>query len=237
MVKESLYLLIVAATDMEWEPTLNYLKKRSEQLKPGTYRFGNLHIQFLETGPGIPDSMYRLTKALNTSDRPDMVVHVGIAGAFERNVALGTVYSVGSDLFADLGAQTADGGFLDLFELGLAGSNQLPYRDRKLLPVAPEVPLPELPVATAITVNTVSGTGSRIDQIRTRYPADLESMEGAAVFYVCGREQVPVLALRAVSNWVEPRNRDAWEIGRAVTNLNEALCQWLEELRLWADDH
>jgi futalosine hydrolase len=237
MVKEPLCLLIVAATDMEWEPTLTYIKKRSEPLEPGIYRFGNLHIQFLETGPGIPDSMYRLTKALNTSDRLDMVVHVGIAGAFERNVALGTVYSVGSDLFADLGAQTADGGFLDLFELGLADSNQQPYRGRKLPPVAPEVPLPELPVATAITVNTVSGTDIRIDQIRTRYPADLESMEGAAIFYVCGREEMPVVALRAVSNWVEPRNRDAWEIGLAVTNLNDALCQWLEELRLWADDH
>jgi futalosine hydrolase len=237
MVKEPLYLLIVAATEMEWKPTLTYLKKRSEQLKPGTYQFGNLHIQFLETGPGIPDSIYRLTKALNLIKRPDVVVHVGIAGAFNKDVALGTVFAVGSDRFADLGAQTADGGFLDLFELGLAGSNQLPYRGGKLLPVAPEVPLPDLPVATAITVNTVSGTDRRIDQLRTRYPADLESMEGAAVFYVCGREQLPVMALRAVSNWVEPRNRDAWKIGLAVTNLNDALCQWLEELSLWAVDH
>jgi futalosine hydrolase len=237
MVKEPLCILIVAATDMEWGPTLSYLKQRSEQLKPDTYRFGALHIQFLETGPGIPDSIYRLTRALNIFERPDLVVHVGIAGAFEKDVALGTVFTVGSDQFADLGAQTAEGGFLDLFELGLAASNQLPYRGHKLFPVAPKVPLPELPVASAITVNTVSGTDSRIDQIRSRYPADLESMEGAGIFYVCGWEQMPVLALRAVSNWVEPRNRDAWEIGLAVTNLNDALCQWLEELRIWADDH
>jgi len=235
-VKESLSILIAAATEMEWQPTRTYVAEQGKVVNPACFRFGDLVLTFLNTGPGIPDTIYRLTKALNGANRPDLVVHAGIAGAFDQEVLLGTVFAIGSDRFADLGAQTAEDGFLDLFELGLAGSNEIPYQSGQILPIAPNIPLPDLPIASAITVNTVSGTDARISQIHGRYPVDLESMEGAAVLYVCRREEMPVLALRAVSNRVEPRNRDAWEIGRAVTNLNNALCQWLDQLRAWAAD-
>lgn len=230
-------ILLAAATSMEWEPTRTFLREKADHFGGEFYQFGPLHIQLLETGPGIPDSTYRLTKVLNQTERPDLVVHAGIAGAFDRSVALGTVFTVGADRFADLGAQTADDGFLDLFELGLADSNQLPYQNAQLRPIAPDVPLPYLSVASAITVNTVSGAETRISWLHDRYPVDLESMEGAAVFYVCNREEVPALALRAVSNYVEPRNREAWEMGLAIRNLNDALCQWLQELCLWVGDH
>lgn len=236
-MKKPLSILLAAATSMEWEPTRTFLREAADHSGDDFYRLGQLRIQLLETGPGIPDSIYRLTKVLNQPERPDLVLHVGIAGAFNRSVSLGTVFTVGSDRFADLGAQTAEDGFLDLFELGLADSDQIPYQSGQLLPIAPKFPLPDLPVASAITVNTVSGTATRISQLHDRYPADLESMEGAAVLYVCNRERMPVLALRAVSNYVEPRNREAWEMGLAIRNLNDALCRWLERLRLWQADH
>jgi futalosine hydrolase len=48
-------------------------------------------------------------------------------------------------------------------------------------------------------------------------------MEGAAFFYVCSRENIPFLAIRAVSNKVEPRNREKWNIPLAIKNLSEKL--------------
>jgi futalosine hydrolase len=57
--------------------------------------------------------------------------------------------------------------------------------------------------------------------ISERYHPDIETMEGAAFFYVCSRENIPFLAIRAVSNKVELRNREKWNIPLAINNLSE----------------
>ncbi|MBI5009539.1 MAG: hypothetical protein HZB98_07815 [Bacteroidia bacterium] len=44
-------------------------------------------------------------------------------------------------------------------------------------------------------------------------------MEGAAFFYVCAKENVPFIALRSVSNMVERRARDKWNIPLAIENM------------------
>jgi futalosine hydrolase len=54
-------------------------------------------------------------------------------------------------------------------------------------------------------------------------------MEGAAFFYACARVELASIQLRAISNWVEPRNRDAWNIPLAISNLNQSLAQLLSE--------
>jgi futalosine hydrolase len=45
-------------------------------------------------------------------------------------------------------------------------------------------------------------------------------MEGAAFFYACRQMNVHGMQIRAVSNYVEKRNREAWNIGLAIKNLN-----------------
>jgi futalosine hydrolase len=48
-------------------------------------------------------------------------------------------------------------------------------------------------------------------------------MEGAAFFYACLAAKVPFVEIRSISNRMEPRNRDAWDLPLAVRNLNEVL--------------
>jgi futalosine hydrolase len=48
-------------------------------------------------------------------------------------------------------------------------------------------------------------------------------MEGAAVFYVGFMEKIPVIQLRNISNFVEPRNRSSWKIPEAIKVLNDFL--------------
>jgi futalosine hydrolase len=48
-------------------------------------------------------------------------------------------------------------------------------------------------------------------------------MEGATFFYICCRENIPFLALRAISNKVELRNKNNWNIALALNNLSEKL--------------
>jgi futalosine hydrolase len=56
-----------------------------------------------------------------------------------------------------------------------------------------------------------------------------ESMEGAAVFYVAGMLDIPVMQLRTISNYVEPRNRAAWRIQEAIQVLNDLLISILKD--------
>ena len=61
-----------------------------------------------------------------------------------------------------------------------------------------------------------------------RCAPQVESMEGAAFMYACLLRDLPFAQVRAVSNVVEPRNRDAWKMREAVTHLNETALEILE---------
>ncbi|MCY1528458.1 Futalosine hydrolase [compost metagenome] len=52
-------------------------------------------------------------------------------------------------------------------------------------------------------------------------------MEGAAVFYAAEQLHIPSAQIRCISNYVEKRNREKWEIGLAIANLNEWLVKYL----------
>ena len=49
-------------------------------------------------------------------------------------------------------------------------------------------------------------------------------------FFAARQAGVPVIQIRAVSNYVEKRNRDNWQIDTAVTNLNGWLIRFLEKI-------
>jgi futalosine hydrolase len=58
----------------------------------------------------------------------------------------------------------------------------------------------------------------------------VESMEGAAFMYACLIHQVPFAQVRAVSNFVEKRNREAWKLAEAIRNLSEVALRIIEEV-------
>jgi futalosine hydrolase len=55
-------------------------------------------------------------------------------------------------------------------------------------------------------------------------------MEGAAFMYACVLTGVPFAQVRAVSNLVERRNRDAWRMGEAIGNLGVVAMRILDTL-------
>jgi futalosine hydrolase len=49
-------------------------------------------------------------------------------------------------------------------------------------------------------------------------------MEGAAFFYACLQQQgLGFVQIRALSNYVEPRNRAAWQIPQAIEHLGQTV--------------
>src|SRR5690606_8092612 len=80
--------------------------------------------------------------------------------------------------------------------------------------------LPDAVPGEILTVSTVTGTATRAAWLRTRYPgAVAEAMEGFGVATAAARAGVPFAEVRAVSNTVGPRNREAWKIPDALTAL------------------
>lgn len=66
------------------------------------------------------------------------------------------------------------------------------------------------------TVCCTSGTAERGRVLRAKYNAVCENMEGAALARVCREFGLPFLELRAISNMVEERDLDGWQLEAAA---------------------
>lgn len=221
-------ILIVAATPFEVAPLIQWLEKEHTQTGPLRYRCNQSEVSVLITGVGMPLTAYALGKMLSGS-KYDLAINAGIAGSFNRTLAIGDVVQVISERFGDLGVEEADGRFLDVHEMNLIEPGQYPFQGGRLLNDAAGA-FDFLPKAQGLTVNHVHGSASSIEQAMAKFDADVESMEGAAFFYACLIEQVPFLEIRSISNYVEPRNRDNWNIPLAIDQLNAVVVEVLEAL-------
>jgi futalosine hydrolase len=138
--------------------------------------------------------------------RPQRAVNIGVAGAFSNDLVLEQVVLVQHDTYADLGAETADGGFQPMLELGFAVLAVGEHAFGNTLAATVALQVPHVPVH-GLTVNTITGTAATRQQLVHRWPAaQIETMEGAAFFHSCTALGVLAAQLRAISNYVGPRN-------------------------------
>ncbi|MBK7474784.1 MAG: futalosine hydrolase [Haliscomenobacter sp.] len=214
-------ILIVAATGFELLPFTRFLEEKFVRSGEYTFQKGAVQVSVLITGVGITMTTYALAR-LFPFQRFDLAINAGIAGAFHREPSLGDVVEVSADTMGDLGVEERDGRFASVFSLGLCDPNLAPFTDGWLHNPDREG-LAFLPKVSGITVHKVHGSEERIREVRELYHADVETMESAAFFYVCLQEKIPFLAIRSISNYVEPRNREAWNISLAIENLNQVL--------------
>lgn len=221
----SMNILLVAATRPEVAPLLQSDAWHSYGAETANHDASSAPstAQLLVTGVGIAATAYALGRHLATHQY-DLAVNLGIAGSFDRRFALGDVLEVTQDTFAEQGAED-DTRFLSLDDLGFgittyrASTSLSAYYDN-----------PGIVQATAITASTAHGNELSIAALQQRLQAQLESMEGAAFFYACQQAGLPAIQIRAVSNYVEKRNRENWKIGLAVKNLNTFAAHLLESL-------
>jgi futalosine hydrolase len=224
-------VLIVAATAPEVAPLLSNLTPAAgHAARMTTFQRGTHHIDVLTTGVGMVATATWCSRALVTGDY-DLALNVGMCGTFDRLLALGTVVHVTTDRFAELGAE--DGArFLTIHDLGLLDANEFPFTAGTVVNAEPPRSgvLQSLPAVTAITVSTVHGDDESIARARRRFSPQVESMEGAAFMYACLVHGLPFAQLRSVSNVVERRNRDAWNLPEAIRRVNATALEIVDSL-------
>jgi futalosine hydrolase len=217
----SFKILYVTATKFEAD-TLN---KVSEMVSVQE-RFRNLEINRLVTGIGSISTAFAIMQWIAEKGKPDLMINGGIAGSYKDVILPGDVVIPYSDCFADAGIEDGDN-FLTLSEAGLSGTDEFPYKDGLLYTDKGIFDMVKniLKPVRAITVNTATGSEYSMRKLTEKYNPDIETMEGATFFYICCRESIPFLALRAISNKVEKRNRNNWNIDLALNNLSEKLIE------------
>lgn len=222
-------ILLISATPFEVEPLVSYLSKQWKQENSCMFSKKNCRIEILYTGVGSVATAYNLQKKL-LQNAYDLVIQAGVAGAFSNSIVLGSVWAIASDCFADLGAEDHDN-FLSVFDLGLCKDNESPFTQKRIINLHLNKFTLTIPRATAITVQSASGSERSIAQ-RRKWEADLESMEGAAFHYVCQLEEQAYIQVRSVSNYIIPRDRSTWKMQEAIVSLNQFLIEFIETISL-----
>ena len=167
---------------------------------------------------------FELGRVLHES-KYDLLINIGIAGCFDRNLKIGEVVQVISESFVELGAED-DQQFIPIEQLGYGKS-----KFTSSLLQGQNMQLPFVAQRHGITVNKVHGNADSIAKIKQLSPNScIESMEGAAVFFAADKMDLPVIELRGISNYVEKRNRATWNIPLAIMNSNKALIETLDFL-------
>jgi len=221
----SFKILFVTATSRESE-TLNKIPG----IVPvgGNYHFGKLEIVPLVTGVGAVSTAWVLKQWITVNYKPDLAINSGIAGSYKDEFKIGDVLMPYSDCFADAGIEDGEI-FFTLSEAGLRNGDEFPYKNDILYADAryKEKMGNIMKPVKAITVNTATGSESTRRKLMGKFNPDIETMEGATFFYICSKENIPFLALRAISNKVEQRNKNNWNINLALNNLSEKLIEVL----------
>lgn len=209
-------LLLVAATLPEIQPLLSAFQMDSNA--DGKH-IGKHFVNVLITGAGMVPTAFSLGRHL-AKNQYDLAINLGIAGSFDFDLSFGDVCLVKEDTFAELGAEDGED-FLPFDTLNLGKASQIHYPH-------PEFTLPVLNKVNAITVNKVHGHELSIAAAIARFNPQIESMEGASFFYACNESGVNCIQIRSISNYVERRNREKWNIELAIKNLNDTIVSLLE---------
>ena len=213
-------ILIAAATPIEISPFL-------EQIRQGTLPSGH-EYDVLITGIGLTATTWSLTRQLFTK-KPGLVIQAGVGGCFDTDIPLGSVLAVKQETIADQSVIELNS-LKTLFDLNLVPHDRFPYTKGWLVNRHPLLRKTRLKKVSGISVNEITTDRKKVKFYRDYFDPVVESMEGAALHYVCLMEQVPFIQLRSVSNYIAERNKKKWEMQASIRNLNRELIHLIEKI-------
>ena len=213
-------VLITAATAMELE-----------LIKSETIRYDGVEIIFYVTGVGAVSTVFNLSEILH-KEKFDIVIQVGIAGSFDKQLALGDAVVVEKELLYEMGV-FENNHYKTVFEMGLIDGDTKPFTSSTLInPHTVLLDLTGLKKAMAITNNEISTSATKIKLYNEKYGAEIESMEGGAFHYVAIMKSISFIQLRGISNYVGDRDKNNWKIKEAILSYSDVCNQLIKKLML-----
>jgi len=185
------------------------------------------------------------TAAMIERLKPQLVINTGCAGAyFGSGLHIGDLAIAKEEILGDEGATTSSG-WLDLKEMNLPYLTSKGQSYYNILPLSNQVTTDAIRFAhdkhikittgRFITLSTCSGSLDSGHALTSRFNGIAENMEGAAVALTCLRYGVDCLELRGISNMVEERDLDKWNIRLAVDNAQDFVLKYIGEIASRAD--
>lgn len=195
-------------------------------------KLAGVACEIITTGVGGAAMSWSLNKWFAGGVKADLIINAGIAGSFKNSLVPGDVVMPVSDCFADMGIDD-NGTFMSLFRANLADPDQAPFTNGRIICNNKWVTTLKgtLRQVTAATVNMTSGSEPVISRIVKAWDPEIETMEGAWFAYSCTMHKTDYISVRAVSNFVEPRDKARWNIPFALERLHDALVMVLETIR------
>lgn len=217
-------ILAVAATQMELSPFLAVMGDSDGRWKS------------LVSGLGPVETAVRLGRFLfENSTQIQGVIQFGVGGAYIQpdpvnQVPILAVCLANREVLGDLGIALQDD--IDYFPQELGGraefslDNALLKRSRKVFGNNNVTCFS----GTFITVNSVSGTARRGEILRRQWDGLCENMEGASAARLCNELNIPLVELRVISNLVEDRNVENWQLQEGCARAAELAALLVKEL-------
>jgi futalosine hydrolase len=229
-------LLIVTAVAAERDAVLAGVGDLSVLPDPLSPNAAEIDVVAVGVGPAraAAGTMRELALAQADGAPYRAVICAGIAGGFAGRAEIGDVVVATASVAADLGAESGAesgagpsdgsgagsgggrpaGGFLTLEELGFGPS--VLAADPALVPVG------GARRGQILTVSTATGTRATADGLAERFPDALaEAMEGFGVATAANALGIPFAEVRAISNLVGPRDKEAWRLADALAALTD----------------
>jgi len=234
--------LILTATAFEQQSLREQLTHPAQQeIAYNTWTrgiLGNHPVILIETGIGLVNTTHALTVALQQI-KPDLVIQTGIGGAYlQAHLNVGDLVMASEENYAELGVITPKG-WHPANEIGIPvlktdrdyyntyplNTNLVTDAQNALQNVQEKVV-----VGPFVTVQQCSGRTDIGNGLAQKFNAICENMEGVAAAQICLQYQVPFLELRAISNQVEDRNKEAWNIPLSLQRAQTATAKLIQAL-------
>lgn len=193
-------------------------------------KLGHRTYDLVITGPGVFNTAHALTVYLEES-APALILQTGIAGVFrETGLGIGDVAIAAEEHYIHTGIATGSPVNaplpFDLIESSpLSREGRYPF-DPGLVETCYQKLSQEFVNKTSrvakgpfITVSTLTSSFTQADLFYSSFSPIMEAMEGAASAHIATLYKIPMIEIRAASNFVGERDKTKWDMEKAAKHL------------------
>ncbi len=193
------------------------------------------------SGVGKVNAAHTITLILEAYPDSELLILYGCGGAYrESGGSIGDVMIATEEIYGDEGVLTGDGWLsMEDIEIPLLKKGGECYFNSFVLEgdlldrvrlITDEIADPNIIYGRFLTLSTCSGRCDVGEELHQRFDAVCENMEGAAAAHIARIYGVDMIEVRGVSNLVEDRIFENWNLGSAIKNCSKVVREILNSL-------